>query len=84
MIVPLISIVWSAALVALVAWLATHREHGTRIAAQRSPSLLRSGRPTFEQAIGEMLRATPAAAGSKPATAEHVRDGAQEDLYVRP
>jgi cytochrome P450 len=84
MIAPLISIVWLVALAALVAWLATHHEHAKQPVAERSPSLLRSGRPSFEQAISEVLRATPVAAGSKPATAEHVRNGAQEDLYVRP
>jgi hypothetical protein len=83
MIVPLISLIWLAMLAVLVAWLASHSHHATSTAAPRSPSLLESTRLSFEQAMGEMLRAT-SAAGSKSAATEHVRDGAQEDLYVRP
>jgi hypothetical protein len=85
MIVPLISIVWLAVLMALVLRLAIRPAHTASTPERRSPALLESERASFEAAIGEVLRATPAAASSsKPAAAEHVRDGAQEDLYVRP
>jgi hypothetical protein len=84
MIIPLISLIWLAMLAVLVAWLASHPHRATSTAAQRSPSLLESTRRSFEQAMSEVLRATPAATSSKPAATEHVRDGAQENLYVRP
>jgi hypothetical protein len=84
MIVPLISIIWLATLVALVVRLATRPARTVALPERRSPALLESGRVSFERAIGEMLRARPVASSSKPAAAENVRDGAQEDLYVRP
>jgi hypothetical protein len=95
MILALISIVWLAALLVLVVRLATRPLHPASSAAhwhagedqayqKRSPALLGSRSVSFEQAIGELLEATPVASSSKPATAENVRDGAQEDLYVRP
>ncbi|HTD58202.1 MAG TPA: hypothetical protein VK672_04850 [Solirubrobacteraceae bacterium] len=83
MTVILISLVWFAALAALVARLAT-RAHDAGADAERSPRLLPDPRTSFEEAIAEVLEATPRAKSSKPATAEHVRDGAKQDLYVRP
>jgi hypothetical protein len=86
MIFALISITWLTALGALVAVLAT-RQARTRTelgATGRSPALLESKRMSFEREMGELLLAKPSAFRSKPAAAEHVRDGAQEDLYVRP
>lgn len=84
MIVPLISLIWLATLAVLVAWLASHPHHATSTAATRSPSLLESTRLSFERAMSEVLRATPAASSSKSAATKHVRDGTQENLYVRP
>jgi hypothetical protein len=82
MTILLISLVWLALLAALVYRLATRPER-VMSARKRSPRLLDEGRPSFEQVISESLQMTPAA-GSKPATAEHVGDRTQEDLYVRP
>jgi hypothetical protein len=83
MIVPLISIVWLVALVALVARLATRSARRVPVTQGRSPRLLGDEHASFEQAIGE-VPATRSADSSEPAAAEHVRDGAQEDLYVGP
>jgi hypothetical protein len=81
--------IWFATLAALVLRLAIVRRQRTGSESwERSPHLLDADRDaersSFEQAIGEVMDATPAASSSKPATAEHVRDGAQEDLYVGP
>ncbi|HEX4115494.1 MAG TPA: hypothetical protein VHY18_06430 [Solirubrobacteraceae bacterium] len=89
MIVSALVIVWFAALAALVLRLAIVRRQRTGPESwERSPHLLDADRDaersSFEQAIGEVMDATPAASSSKPATAEHVRHGAQEDLYVGP
>jgi hypothetical protein len=83
MTIILISLVWFAALAALVARLAT-RPHGAAASWERSPRLLLDTRGSFEEAISQMLKATPEASSSKPAAAEHVRDRAQQDLYVGP
>ncbi len=83
MTIILISLVWLATLVALVVRLAT-RPHGVVASWERSPRLLPDMRPSFEEAISQVLQATPEAKCSKPAAAEHVRDRAQQDLYVRP
>jgi len=76
MTILLISLVWFAALAALVLRLATLPE---RMATdgERSPRLLEGTRASFEQAMEAML-------ASEPATAQDVRDRAQHDLYVRP
>jgi hypothetical protein len=79
----LISAVWFAALVALVARLAT-REDAAAGTWVRSPRLLAGKHPSFEEAVREVLQATPRAKSSKPATTEHVGDRAKKDLYVRP
>ncbi len=91
MTLALISITWLSALGALVGMLATRPactragvKHAGAGAKERSPTLLGNTRMSFEREIGELLLATPSASRSKPATAEHVRHGAQEDLYVRP
>jgi hypothetical protein len=83
MIVPLISVVWLVTLTALVARLAG-RPVRSAARRERSPSLLATRRASFDRAMAEVLRATPVASSSKPATAEHVGDRAQENLYVRP
>lgn len=72
----LISLVWLTTLVALVYRLAT-RPQRIPTSWERSPRLLKDNREAFDEAIGTVL-------ASKTATAEHVWDGAQKDLYVRP
>jgi len=89
MIIPILVVVWFALLAALVIRIAVVRRERTGSGSwERSPHLLYAEReaepPSFEQAIGEVMRATPSAASSKTATAEHVGNGAQEDLYVGP
>ena len=83
MTIILISLVWFAALVALVARLATRPERVVR-AWQRSPRLLERRPASFQRAIGPVLEGAPEVKSSKPAAAEHVRDRAQQDLYVGP
>lgn len=66
---------------------------------ERSPYLLNAGRDSMQppgndslqQAINEAMNAAPevkatpvVVSSSEPAATEHVRDGAQEDLYVGP
>ena len=89
MIISILVIVWFAMLAALVIRLAVVRRQRTGTESwERSPHLLYAERETehssFEQAIGEVMDATPAASSSKTATAEHVGNGTQEDLYVGP
>ena len=72
----LISIAWFGALAVLVLLLARRPEHA-KASLERSPRLLPDRHASFEQAMEALL-------ASKPATAEHVRDRAQQDLYVRP
>jgi hypothetical protein len=79
----LISAVWFAALVAMVVRLAT-RQDAASGSWERSPRLLAGKHPSFDEAIRQVLQAMPRAKSSKPATAEHVGDRAQKDLYVRP
>jgi hypothetical protein len=77
----------------------TRSEHTGPALWERSPHLLNAGRDSLQppgndslqQAINEAMNATPevkatplAVSSSEPAAAEHVRDGAQEDLYVGP
>jgi hypothetical protein len=87
----LISLTWFAALAALVITMhrfaySRDRDHATETLLERSPSLLDDGRQSFQQAISQVLEAVPTAAAtnSKAAPAEHVRDGSQQNLYVRP
>jgi hypothetical protein len=76
MTIILIALVWLTALAALVYRLATRPERAP-ISWERSPHLLEGSRTAFDEAMGAVL-------ASKAATAEDVRDRAQEDLYVRP
>ncbi|MGA7705204.1 MAG: hypothetical protein WB998_09950 [Solirubrobacteraceae bacterium] len=76
MTILLISLIWFGCLAALVLRLST-RPGRESAAWERSPRLLKDARGDFEAAIGEIL-------ASKAATAENVRDGSHEDLYVRP
>jgi hypothetical protein len=89
----LISLTWFAALAALVITMrrfAYRHDHdydyATETLQERSPSLLGDSQESFEQAISQVLAAMPTAAArsSKAAPAEYVRDGSQQDLYVRP
>ncbi len=99
MTILLISLAWTTALVGLVYLLAarpkrvpTGWERSPRLLADRDVSFadrVADRDVSFEEAIGQMLRATPEAVRSeavrsKTAAAEHVGDGAQQDLYVRP
>jgi hypothetical protein len=77
MTILLISIVWFAALAALVLLLAKRPRRAAATSWERSPRLIQGARDSFTQAMEAML-------ASEPATAEDVRDRAQEDLYVRP
>jgi hypothetical protein len=88
-IIYILVIAWFAMLAALVTRLAVVRRRRTEAESwERSPHLLDTDgdtkRSSFDQAIGEVMDATPAASSSKAATAKHVGDGAQEDLYVGP
>jgi hypothetical protein len=82
MTIVLISLIWLGCLAALVWRLATRPERAV-VTWKRSPRLLKDARADFEDAIGEILAST-ALRASKAATAQDVRDGSQEDLYVRP
>ncbi len=89
MILIILMTIWLATLAALVLRLAIVRRQRTGPGSwERSPHLLDAEldpeRSAFEQVIGEVMDATPAASSSKAAATEHVRDGAQEDLYVGP
>ncbi len=76
MTILLISLVWFAALAALVLRLAMRPERASA-GLERAPRLLKDRRADLEQPISEVLV-------SKPATAQDMRDRAQKDLYVRP
>jgi hypothetical protein len=95
MIIPLISTIWLATLMLVVA-ACRMAAHGDRTAARdaqlhlddaRSPSLLDLQVPWEGEVILRLSdsRTQPPEGGrSKAAAAEHVWDRAQEDLYVRP
>lgn len=100
MILIILMTVWFAALAALAVRIAIVRRERTGPESwERSPHLLDAGRDSLQppgndslqQAINEAMnaapevKATPVVVSSlEPAAAEHVRDGAQEDLYVGP
>jgi hypothetical protein len=84
MILIILMTIWFAALAALALRLAIVRRERTGPESwERSPHLLDTGRDSLQQAVNDVIEAT-ALPGSEPAAAEHVRDGAQEDLYVGP
>lgn len=83
MTIILISLAWIAALAGLVCLLA-RRPKRASAGWERSPRLLADNDVSLEREIEQLLRATPTAGVSKTAAAEHVRDGAQQDLYVGP
>jgi hypothetical protein len=85
MILIILMTVWFAALAALAARIAIVRRERTGPASwERSPHLLEAMRDSSSQRKDEAIGMTPVVSRSEPATAEHVRDGAQEDLYVGP
>jgi hypothetical protein len=85
MILIILTTIWFAALAALTVGIAIVRRERTGSGAwERSPHLLDAGRNSLQQALDEAMEATPVVSSSEPATTEHVRDGAQEDLYVGP
>jgi hypothetical protein len=85
MILIILMTVWFAALAALAVRIAIVRRERTGSESwERSPHLLDAGRDSLQQAVNEAMEATPVVSSSEPATTEHVRDGAQKDLYVGP
>jgi hypothetical protein len=85
MILIILMTIWFAALAMLVVRIAIVRPERTGPASwERSPHLLDAGRDSLQRALDEAMEATPVVSSSEPATTEHVRDGAQEDLYVGP
>jgi hypothetical protein len=85
MILIILIATWFAALAVLAARIAIVRRARTVSESwERSPHLLDAGRDSLRQAINEAMEATPVVSSSEPAAAEHVRNGAQEDLYVGP
>ena len=85
MILIILMIIWFATLAALAVRIAIVRRKRTGPASwERSPHLLEARRDSLRQAAGEAMEVTPAVSSSEPAAAEHVWDGAQEDLYVGP
>jgi hypothetical protein len=77
MTILLISVIWLAALAALVLRLASRRPERAPASRERSPRLLEDAPVDFQQEIG-------AALASESATAKDVRDRAKKNLYVRP
>jgi hypothetical protein len=85
MILIILITIWFAMLAAFALRIAIVRRERTGPASwERSPHLLDTARDSFEPAIDEALETTPVVSSSEPAATEHVRDGAQEDLYVGP
>ena len=90
MILIILTTIWFATLAALALRIAiVRREHTgsdrtTPALWERSPHLLDAGRDSLQRAIDEAMEVTPVVSSSEPAATEHVRDGAQEDLYVGP
>jgi hypothetical protein len=85
MILIIVVTVWFAALAALAVRIASVRRERTGPTSwERSPHLLDAGRDSLQRALDEAMEATPVLSSSESAATEHVRDGAQEDLYVGP
>lgn len=85
MILIILMTIWFAALAAIAVRIAIVRRERTGSGSwERSPHLLDAGCDSLQQAVNEAMEATPVVSSSEPAAAEHVRDGAQEDLYVGP
>lgn len=85
MILIILMTIWCVTLAALVVRIAiVRRERTGSEPGKRSPHLLDAKRDSLQQAINKAMEATPVVSSSEPAATEHVRDGAQEDLYVGP
>ncbi|MFZ1925284.1 MAG: hypothetical protein WAU42_03975 [Solirubrobacteraceae bacterium] len=85
MILIILMTVWFAALAALAVRIAMVRRERTGPESwERSPHLLDAARDSSQQAVNEAMETTTVVSSSEPATTEHVRDGAQKDLYVGP
>lgn len=85
MILIILMIIWFATLAALAVRIALVRRERTGPASwERSPHLLDAKPNSLRQAASEVMEMTPGVSSSEPAAAEHVWDGAQEDLYVGP
>ncbi len=85
MILIILMTIWFATLAVVALRIAIVRRVRTGPASwERSPHLLDVGRESLQQAAGVAMDATPVVSSSEPPTTEHVRDGAQEDLYVGP
>jgi hypothetical protein len=85
MILIILMAIWFAALAALALRIAIVRRERTGPESwERSPHLLDAERDSLQRAINEAMEATPVVSSSESATTEHVRDSAQEDLYVGP
>ena len=89
MILIILMIAWLAVLAALTLRIAIVRRESTGsrtepMSWERSPRLLDAGRNSLRRALDDAIEVRPVVSSSEPATAEHVRDGAQEDLYVGP
>jgi hypothetical protein len=85
MILIILITIWFAMLAVLALRIAIVRRERTGSESwERSPHLLDAGRDSLRQAVNEVMDATPVVSSSESATAEHVRDGAQEDLYAGP
>jgi hypothetical protein len=85
MILIILMTIWFAALAAIAVRIAIVRRERTGSASwERSTHLLDAGRDSMQRAVDEAMEVTPVVSSSEPAAAEHVRDGAQEDLYVGP
>jgi hypothetical protein len=90
MILIILVAIWFTALAALAVRIAIVRRERTGsertgpASQERSPHLLDAGRDSLQLALDKATEATPVISSSEPAAAEHMRDGAQEDLYVGP
>jgi hypothetical protein len=89
MLILLISTIWLAALVLVVAacQIAARGDRVVPARMERSPRLLEDGASWGKALLSLKLedrRAKPAPANSKPTASEHVRNRSQADLYVRP
>jgi len=88
--IPIILIVvWFASLAAFALRIAIVRRERTGSPSgpepwDRSPRLLDASRDCSTRSLDEVIEATLVVSSSESAAAEHVRDGAQEDLYVGP
>jgi hypothetical protein len=77
--------IWFVTLAALAVRIAVVRRERTGSESwERSPHLLDAERGSLQRAVEEAMDATPVVSSSESAATEHMRDSAQEDLYVGP